>query len=220
MKNVINLKKAIKKTQINELKPNLNYNKPIKKTFAIRNNKIKIKLPDSSEEQLIFFKKTMQELGIKIRKEKKKKISLEKLYQVFQGLLISKKRFGKIPSEIILEELEDCSGYFQKAFPERIHIDLSSGDVFSTTIHETAHKNDTNILGFIGDLIAPPIIKQNKNLIKNEIGSNACTDRDEFIAETAEYLISYGKTWNDVDPKIKRLYKILFGPKLNLPMKP
>lgn len=213
MKNVINLENVIRSTQINELKSSLNCNKTIR-TKPIRNSKIKIKLPDSKEEQLIFFKKTMQELGIKIEKEKGETISLEKLYQVFQGLLISKKFFRKIPNEIILENLEDCSGYFQRIHPERIHIDPSNSEVFSTTIHETAHKNDTNILWFIGDLIAPQIIKRNRNLIKNEIGSSACTDRDEFIAETAEYLISHGKTWDDVDPKIKRLYKILLGPKL------
>jgi hypothetical protein len=167
-------------------------------------------------------KNTLKKLGIRIENKTINEIEPTKTFQILQGLNISKKAGFKLPKTVVVEDLQNkCGGYFKLSEPKKIHVNLNQNELCATTIHETAHKNDLaeHIVRYIPVLDALSLISSklipsfNKNLITKEVRDYAAINRNEFIACTAEKLLSEQKSWSDLDPKIKKLYKLFLGPK-------
>jgi len=179
------------------------------------------------KEQNMIIKKTIRNFGVEIKNETNYKIDEYATFNILQGLTVSKKAGLKLPKNVILETMEDCAGYFKPLKPKNIYIDPSESKLCSTVIHETTHKKDKfpRIISFVpifGGLQIfgnGLILRLNKKLIKNEICEYATTNRNEFVACTAEKLLGEGKQWTDFDPKIKKLYDMFMGPKLKLGQK-
>jgi len=175
-------------------------------------------------EQNVLIKKIIKNLGIEFKNETNDKIHPDVIFSILQGLTASKKAGLKLPKNVILEEIEDCRGYFRRFKPKNIYVDPSGMGICSTTIHETVHKNDRAVrivrcipvIGTIERIGGKLTTSLNKKIIKQEIRKYAATNREEFLACTAEKLIAEQKIWSDLDPKIKKLYDMFLGPKLKI----
>jgi len=169
------------------------------------------------KEQNMLINKTIKNFGVEIKNEIH--------YEILQGIAVSKKAGLKLPKNVIVKNLEGHLGLFYDSELKNIYIHPTNDKFCLTVIHETAHKNDMAafivncipVFNDISDFIGGKLISSfNKKLISQEICEYATKNRNEFIACTAHKLLSEGKQWTDLDPKIKRLYKLFLGPKLNL----
>ena len=150
------------------------------------------------------------------------------MIEVWAGLIKSKKTGFKLPKVVEFEYLHKRgrAAEFNILTPKKLYLDPLYGTNSTYTMHEIAHKNDLGcrIINFpIALLLKIPgdiVIRRNRSKIVAELGEYAGTNRDEFIAETAQKLIHENKQWSDLDPKIKKLYNLFMGPKLNLKKTP
>lgn len=109
------------------------------------------------------------------------------------------------------------AGNFEPAFPHRIRINptLQAPKLYSRTIHELIHQHDraNPIVDLVRSIYGKIKISKNKGLISSEIDRYATTSRSEFVARTAEKIITEGKTLLDLHPKVAELFKLLAGSK-------
>lgn len=172
----------------------------------------------------------IKDVGVVVKNESSlKKIPNDKLLGVLRGLNVAKHAFKKLPKQVVFETLPlKDQGNFNPQFFNRIVLNPLAKDIDETCVHEIAHRNDKvdlifgniPILCLLSSLIAIGssrlLLNRNKEKIISQIGKYALTDRSEFLAETARKLVCEGKSWQDFDPKIQKLYKIFLGPKIKL----
>lgn len=164
--------------------------------------------------------KSLKENKVRINNMSANELGPEIIYDIWEGLMITKKAGLKLPERVNFKNLMDCDGSFNIFKPKKIYIDSNCRRIRKTTIHETIHKNDfiAIILNrFTGiTIFTKLLVRTHKKTIGKELCEYAYKNRNEFIACSAEKILTDGKSWSALDPKIRRLYKILLGPKLKL----
>lgn len=181
-------------------------------------NKIKL------EEENKLINSIVRQLNVKVVNNTNQDIQNQSVLGALKGLVMAKGKGLNLPKNIIFKKIE-TSGHFCIIKPRNIYLnpELNPIEIANTSIHETTHKNDIlgmltriPVLSFITGTPGYIITKLNRTNITKSLGDYACTDREEFLACTAEKLIGENKTWSDLDPKIQKLYKFFRGPKLKL----
>lgn len=178
-----------------------------------------------NEEQGNFVDEQLKSLGIRIANRTQSAISNNILFEILNGIMNTLKHFPKSPTIVEFKDLGFNSkgrkifGLYDPEKSMTIFIDshIKDQQVLPVVVHEITHENDPSL--FNESILDNILLIFHSSKIKKEIRSYALTDRSEFVACTAEKLVSEGKTWNDLDPKIYKLYKHFNGPKLDLPEK-
>lgn len=181
------------------------------------------------EDATEFIAKKSKELGVKFIRDAKTMESenpeaLQKATcTVLNALEKLREHLPIQPQYVFLEEnMPDKkglqrAGYFESVYPDRTHINptLEAPKLYSRTIHESIHQYDrTNPISELARSIYGKIrIMMNKKAIATEIDRYATTNRSEFVARTAEKIITEGKTLQDLHPKVGALFKSLAGPR-------
>lgn len=186
-----------------------------------------------AQEQNKIVKIGMKELdgSIKFKNKTANDIGDTTMFGVLKGLFKSETTGLKLPKTIEFKNFHHrkdiCdNGEIKWHKPGKIYLNPESDDIFRTTIHEITHDNDLwgrltsvayripilQLMRLPGSLIT----NFKANLIEKEISNYASFNREEFVACTAAKLISEGEQWSALDPKIKKLYDMFRGPKLNL----
>lgn len=176
------------------------------------------------QESFKLINKVMKELNITFINKTNQDITESQMLDTLSGLVKAKNAGFKLPKVIKFKNLKKTWGEFVPQQPNIIYLNPNSPSISSSSIHEAAHKNDlgariTRTIPILSiPLKLPGLItaRCNRAVISKELGNHAYLDREEFIACTAQKLIVEDKQWSDLDPKIKKLYDFLMGPKLNL----
>ncbi|MFA7659332.1 MAG: hypothetical protein WCY19_07850 [Candidatus Gastranaerophilaceae bacterium] len=177
----------------------------------------------NKQEEKKVINKLIKKLGITIQDISGTEIPDKKKIQILKGLYVSQNAKLELPQAIKLKRFKkNTLGTFTQRKPNEILID-NSYPLFidSVTIHETLHKNDFKN-NWIRNTFLPCLILDkimlilNSKTICNTLGRNALKNRAEFVAYTGEKLLHEKKKWDDLPPKIKRIYKFFNGPKIKL----
>ena len=125
------------------------------------------------------------------------------------------------PKEILLEENmlnnggPQIMGEFKAAYPNMIYVNptMEAPKLYSRTIHELIHQHDraNPIVDLARSIYGKIKIARNKKVISSEIDRYATINRSEFVARTAEKLVTENKTLQDLHPKVAELFKLLAG---------
>lgn len=151
--------------------------------------------------------------GLKLPKTVIVKKSLLSLQENITNFLLDKLNLRKY----MFDEVE---GTFKNETPSKIFVKANSDDIAATTIHEIIHKNHLsdpivnklNIFSYDNQ----QVLNDKAILIKKEIGDYALTDLLEFVACTAQKLITENQNWNNFDSIVKKLYENFSGPQIYL----